>query len=219
MSTTREIYDQLAPGWYNYRHRTRFRTELESLAGRWQRGKLLNVGCAHGPDFLPFKDSFELHGIDFSPRMLEMAEKFAAKHEFRASLVETDARHLPYPDATFDWAIAVATYHHIEDSEERLRALIELYRVLQPGGEAFITVWNRWQPQFWFRSRDTLVPWHGRDRTLYRYYHLFSYREMEKVARQAGFELLESSPENSYRFPIKAFSRNVCVLVKEGGGP
>ncbi len=212
---TKEIFDQIAPGWYNYRHWTIFRKELEALAKRWRRGRLLNVGCAHGPDFLPFKDGFELHGVDFSPAMLQLARKYAAKFKLSLALVEADARRLPYADDAFDWAVAVATYHHIEDSEGRLRALQELRRVLRPGGEAFITVWNRWQPRFWLKRRDTLVPWRSHDKTFYRYYHLFSYRELEALARQAVFEVLKSFPESSYKFPVKTFSRNVCILVRK----
>jgi SAM-dependent methyltransferase len=97
-----------------------------------------------------------------------------------------------------------------------LLALKELRRVLKPGGEAFITVWNKWQPRFLFKPRDLLVPWKSKDKTLYRYYHLFSYRELETTARKAGFEVVRAFPESKYRFPIKVFSRNVCVLVRKG---
>ncbi len=213
---TREIFNQIASGWYNFRHRSIFRNELEALAQRWQQGRLLNVGCAHGPDFVPFKNSFELHGIDFSERMLQLARKYADKFEFSVNLVEADARNLPYADDSFDWAIAVATFHHIEENEERLQALKEFRRVLKPGGEAFITVWNRWQPRFCLKTKNVLVPWRSKDRTLYRYYYLFSYRKLEELARKAGFEVVSSSPESRYNFPIKTFSRNICILVRKG---
>lgn len=212
---TKDIFNQIASSWYNFRHRSIFRRELEELARRWQRGRLLNVGCAHGPDFIPFKNNFELHGIDFSERMLELARKYADKYHFSASLVNADARRLPYSENYFDWAIAVATYHHIEDNEGRLRALTELRRVLKPGGEAFITVWNKWQPRFWLKTKDVLVPWRSRDKTLYRYYYLFSYRELEELALKAGFEVVSSTPESRYKFPLKTFSRNICILVRK----
>jgi tRNA (uracil-5-)-methyltransferase TRM9 len=210
-----EVFDRIAPAWYNFRHRSIFRSELEELAGRWQKGRLLNVGCAHGPDFPPFAPDFELHGIDTSSRMLELARKYSDKYEFKVNLVRADARRLPYADGTFEWAIAVATYHHIEDSEGRLQALKELRRVLRPGGEAFITVWNRWQPRFWLKSKDTLVPWRSKGKTYYRYYHLFSYGELGRLAREAGLEVVRLSPESRYKFPIKTFSRNVCMLVRK----
>jgi tRNA (uracil-5-)-methyltransferase TRM9 len=213
---TAEIFNQIAEGWYNFRHRSIFHPELETFAEKWRRGRLLNVGCAHGPDFLPFKNDFDLHGVDFSPAMLELGQKYARKFKLDVNLVEADARRLPYVNDSFDWAIAVATYHHIEEKEERLGAMKELRRVLKPGGEAFITVWNRWQPRFWLKSKNTLVPWKSKDKTLYRYYYLFSYRELEEMTRKAGFEILKSFPEVAYRLPIKEFSRNVCILVRNG---
>jgi tRNA (uracil-5-)-methyltransferase TRM9 len=208
------IFDQIAPSWYNYRHWSIFRTELEALAERWQKGKLLNLGCAHGPDFLPFKDGFELYGVDFSAEMLKFAEKYAQKFGFNVELTLADVRRLPYPDESFDRAIAVATYHHLMGGEHQA-AFAELRRVLKPGGEAFITVWNRRQPRFWFKPREVEIPWRRkRGQTLYRRYYLFSYSELEKLAEGAGFEVIKSSPESSYRFPLKLFSRNICLLVK-----
>ena len=213
MQNKPEIFDQIAPGWYNFRHWSIFRTELEGLAERWQKGKLLNLGCAHGPDFLPFKDGFELYGVDFSAEMLKFAEKYARKFDFNVELTLADVRRLPYPDQSFDRAIAVATYHHLMGGEHQ-EALRELRRVLKPGGEAFITVWNRWQPRFWFKPKEVAVPWRKKGQTLYRRYYLFSYSELEKLAKEAGFKVIESFPESAYRFPVKLFSRNICLLLK-----
>jgi len=215
-NNSKEIFDRIAPGWYSFRHWSIFRKELEALAERWQTGKLLNVGCAHGPDFLPFKDSFELYGVDFSPEMLKFAEKYSEKFNYKVELSLADVRQLPYPDETFDWAMAVATYHHIKGRGEQLKALTELRRVLKPGGEAFITVWNGWQTRFWFKGKETTVPWRTGDKTLHRYYYLFSYPELVQLAKRAGFRVFQSFPESSYRCPIKFFSRNICLLVGRG---
>jgi SAM-dependent methyltransferase len=212
---TKDIFNQIAPSWYNFRHWSIFRKELETLAQQWQKGRLLNIGCAHGPDFLPFTQSFELYGIDFSTEMLKFARRYAQKFKFAVNLSLADVGHLPYADQTFDWAISVATYHHIRYPEERQKAFYELWRVLRPGGEAFITVWHHWQPRFWFKGREVAVPWRMKDKTLYRYYYLFSYPELERLAKRAGFKILKSFPESSYRYPIKFFSRNVCLLVKK----
>ena len=212
---SRDVFNQIAPGWYGFRHWSIFRRELENLAQRWQKGKLLNLGCAHGPDFLPFKESFELYGVDFSAGMLNFARKYAKKFSFDVRLTLADVCHLPYASGAFDWTIAVATYHHLKSEEERLKALGELRRVLKPGGEAFITVWNRWQPRFWFKSKEVMVPWRTRGETIYRYYYLFTYPELEKLVKQAGFALLRSFPESSYRLPLKFFSRNICLLIKK----
>ena len=223
MSTNREVFDQIAESWYGLRHWSRFREELEELAQRWQSGRLLNVGCAHGPDFLPFRQGFELWGADSSSAMLKQAIRYSSKFDFYVNLVTADAISLPFPDNSFDWAIAIATYHHIKGKNEREAAFQELRRVLKPDGEAFLTVWNHGQARFWLKSREQQVPWilheakasHYKGKTVYRYYYLFSYGELRKLLIKVGFKIITISAEKSYRFPIKNFSHNICVLVKK----
>jgi len=212
---TRDVFDRIAPGWYDFRHWSIFRRELEELAERWRGGRLLNLGCGHGADFLPFRQHFDLYGVDFSSEMLRFARKYSRKFNFSVSLALADISRLPYADGSFDRAISVATYHHLK-GEGRQAGLAELKRVLKPGGEAFITVWNRWQPGFWFKPKEIAVPWRKKAETLYRYYYLFSYPELERLVRKVGFEVLESFPESSSHFPLKFFSRNICLLVRKG---
>jgi tRNA (uracil-5-)-methyltransferase TRM9 len=215
MSTNREVFDDIAESWYRFRHRSRFTTELEEMAARWLRGKLLNIGCAHGPDFLPFKNNFGLWGVDFSAQMLKLAQKYAAKFDLKIKLTLADATSLPYPDNTFDCAIAVAIYHNIRGDKQRKKAFWELRRVLKPGGEAFITVWNKWQPRFWLKDKEVNMPWKSGVKTHYRYYYLYSYPELRSLLTRTGFEIVSIFPEKSYRFRLKFFSRNICALVRK----
>jgi tRNA (uracil-5-)-methyltransferase TRM9 len=219
MTTNREVFDQIAESWYRVRHWPLLEKELEELAERWRIGKLINVGCAHGPDFLPFSKGFELWGMDFSLGMLKQAIRFSIKSKLYVNLINADVSFLPFPNNTFDWAISVATYHHIKGEKEREKALVELNRVLKPQGEAFLTVWNHGQPRFWFKSKEQKVPWRLKGRTIDRYYHLFSYSEIRKLLIKTGWEIIAISPEKSYTFPIKHFSRNICVLVRKQNAP
>ncbi|MCX8126703.1 MAG: methyltransferase domain-containing protein [Dehalococcoidia bacterium] len=209
----RAVFDHIAESWDRVYHRTRFRKELEGLAERWRSGRLLNVGCGHGPDFEPFKSGFELHGVDFSAGMLATARRFAEKVGLKVNFVLADARRLPYRDGTFDWAVAVAIYHHIEGAAARLQAFEELRRVLKPGSEAFLTVWNRNQPRFEGRSPDIIVPFHVGVQSFPRYYHLYTFDEFREVLVEAGFTVLRLSPEASFSGHIPERSRNICALV------
>ncbi|MDD5190453.1 MAG: class I SAM-dependent methyltransferase [Dehalococcoidales bacterium] len=208
------VFNQIAPSWYNYRHHTIFRQELEKLSQQWHGGKLINLGCGHGADFLPFAGKFKLYGMDFSEEMIRLARKYAVKYKFEPNLLTADLTALPYGDDSFDYAIAVATYHHLKQPQ-RLPALRELYRIMKPGGYVFITVWNRRQSKFWFKPGELMVPWRTKQETLYRYYHLFTYGEIDKLVRQAGFEVEKLSAENDFRFPLKYFSRNICLSLKK----
>ena len=210
------VYDGIVESWYRHRHHTRFGTELASLAARWAGGRLLNVGCAHGPDFLPFKDKFDLWGLDSSQAMIGLAQKYSDKFKFTANLLAADAVSLPFRDKSFDWIISVAAYHHILDKQGRLQAFRELRRVLKPGGEVFLTVWNRWQKDFIGKGREVDVPWKVQDKRLMRRYYLFTYPEIAGLLRSAGFAVMKTYPDSGYSFPLKYFSRNICVLAAPG---
>jgi len=121
-----EVFDVMAEAGTSFRHRSIFTAELEELALRWKHGKLLNLGCGHGADFIPFKDNFELSGVDFSAAMLNMACRYAQKYHFEARLDLADIRSLPYDGASFDWAIAVASLHHLKGHAAQMQALREL---------------------------------------------------------------------------------------------
>jgi SAM-dependent methyltransferase len=210
----RDVFNQIAPGWYNYRHWTIFRRELEALAKEWGRGLLLNIGCGHGADFLPFVKDFELYGVDFSGEMIKYARKYAEKFDFNVNLAIADVRQLPYNNEAFDYVIAVATYHHLK-KDQQAEAMQELKRVLKPGGKAFVTVWNRLLPRFWFRGAEVQVPWRMKDKKLFRYYYLFSYGELVKLAKKTGLKVQGVFPESAYKFPLKIFSQNICLLMKK----
>lgn len=215
MSTNKEVFGQIAESWYRVRHWPLLPEELKELTQRWKQGRLLNIGCAHGPDFLPFRQDFKLYGLDSAYQMLEQAIKYSHKFNFHASLATADARYLPFKDNSFDWVIAIASYHHIKGDKERNNAFSELKRVLKPGGEAFLTVWNRRQPRFWLKSQEQLVPWRKKDQILYRYYHLYSYRELRNILIKTDFEIINIKPELSYHFPIPFFSHNICTLIRK----
>jgi len=68
---------------------------------------------------------------------------------------------------------------------------------------------------FYAVGKEVTVPWRTKDKTLYRPYHLFSYPELEKLVKQAGFQVLKSFPESSHHYPLKFFSRNICLLVRK----
>jgi SAM-dependent methyltransferase len=215
MSTNRQIFNHIAESWYSLKHWSRFSKELEDIADRWKSGRLLNIGCAHGPDFLPFKNSFELHGVDFSLEMIRQAFKHAEKFKYDVNLLTADAVLLPYKSDSFDFAIAVASYHHIRPQKQH-QAFNELARVLRPEGEAFLTVWNRWQKRFWKAGKELYVPWQTRDQILNRYYYLFSCGELVRKLKAAEFDIVAVFPEYGYRKRFKCFSRNICVLVRKG---
>ena len=183
------------------------------MAARWGKGRLLNIGCAHGADFVPFGESFELWGLDSSREMIKLAGGYAAKHGLTVNLVTGNAACLPLGSGSFDCAIAVAVYHHLKTEDERASGFRELRRVLKPGGEAFISVWNGEQTRFHGKGKEIMVPWKTDGCDVPRYYYLYSWLELEHAVKEAGLRVLRSFPEASYRRSERHLSKNLCVLA------
>ena len=65
------------------------------------------------------------------------------KNGYRFTLVKDI--HLPFPDHSFDVVISNHVIEHVGDSTCQRNHLLEMRRVLKPGGKAYLAFPNRWQ--------------------------------------------------------------------------
>lgn len=75
-------------------------------------------------------------GLDLSRRMLRQAVRRTAQFADRLTYIWQDARKLPFEDGTFD---AVACLEALEFTPDPRAVLVELVRVLRPGGVLLVT--------------------------------------------------------------------------------
>ena len=99
---------------------------------------VLDVGCGANLDYnhALIQRGKQVVGVDFTWNFLKLAPE-----ESRVPLIQADALHLPFPDASFDAVICSETAEHIPDDRGVVR---ELARVLHPRGRLFLTVPNLW---------------------------------------------------------------------------
>ena len=97
-------------------------------------------------------------------------------------VIQGNMTSLPFEDNTFDGLITVASYHHLDNDNDRKKTLDEMYRVLKPGGTCFIEVWAKEQEEnknkntSEFKNNNNLVKWTSSKtgEVYYRYYNIYS---------------------------------------------
>ncbi len=155
------------------------------------------------------KEKREIHALDFSRPMLELAE-IKAKRRCPVSIrfTEGDVAELPYADGYFDaisigFAFRNLTFHNPKTT----RYLAEILRVLRTGGR-FVIVETAQPRRRWMRSvyrlyMKVMVAWLGGKLSghpgAYHYLahsaiHFYSPPEVKDLLLKAGFNRVESHP-------------------------
>jgi ubiquinone/menaquinone biosynthesis C-methylase UbiE len=116
---------------------------------------VLDIGCGQGIDLANFaRAGARVTGLDLTPRHVELANAHLHALGLSGSAVEGDAESLPFADQSFDRASSNGVLHH---TPNLAAALSEIYRVLRPGGDARIILYNRSSLHYWL----TQVVWFG----------------------------------------------------------
>ena len=100
----------------------------------------LEVGCGTGALTETIASSCapkRLAGIDSSSGFLDFARRRLGPD--RAEFREADAQNLPFPAAGFDRVVSGLVLNFVPD---QLRAAAEMLRVIRPGGEVALYVWD-----------------------------------------------------------------------------
>lgn len=97
-------------------------------------GFVLDIGCGVGRHVVWLgEQGFRMAGVDVSPTGIAMTQEVAAERGIDFDGHVTDFTRLPWPENTFDGALATSAIHHHRRGEI-VRALAEVWRVLKPGG-------------------------------------------------------------------------------------
>ncbi|HEY1501067.1 MAG TPA: class I SAM-dependent methyltransferase [Acidobacteriaceae bacterium] len=109
--------------------------------------RILDAGCGHGRNLVHLlREGCEIFALDLDAAGVEHVRKLAASLErglpaanFRVGAIEQ----MPFPDALADVVICNAVLHFARDEEHFRAMLLELWRVLRPGGMLFCRLGSR----------------------------------------------------------------------------
>jgi SAM-dependent methyltransferase len=116
------------------------RDSLELITRFWPQpeGRFLEAGCGPAANALNLSlRGAEVVGVDLSETAITTAGREFERRGVPGSFVRGDVRALPFGDSTFDFVYAGGVVEHFRELNW---ALMELQRVLRPGGRLLITV-------------------------------------------------------------------------------
>jgi ubiquinone/menaquinone biosynthesis C-methylase UbiE len=122
-----------------------FKPALIEQAGIQDSHRVLDLGCGTATLALMVKrrhPTAEVVGVDADLEALELARHKAQAGALMVELDQGFASDLPYPDASFDRVLSSLFFHHLTDKLKD-EAMLEVGRVLRPGGEFHIADWGK----------------------------------------------------------------------------
>ncbi len=120
-------------------------------------GRVLDLGCAFGYGTAKIARHYETYGLDASPDYIRRARRAVPRARFAVGVAER----LPYPDALFDAVVLLDVLEHVDDER---RVVVEIARVLRPGGLLVVSVphsgllrwWDSLNVYAWLTGEDGL---------------------------------------------------------------
>jgi ubiquinone/menaquinone biosynthesis C-methylase UbiE len=116
---------------------------FDKFAGK----KVLEIGCGLGTDLLQFaRGGADVTGIDLTPNSIELVRKHFSMENLPVVARVADAENLPFENSSFDLVYSFGVLHHTPDTQ---KGIDEVYRVLKPGGQIIIMLYNKTSLHVW----------------------------------------------------------------------
>ena len=115
---------------------------------RYRDRRVLEVGCGQGGMAALWAErGARITAVDLNPDAIAATRERFAQRGLTGEILQVDARELQFPDATFDYAYSWGVLHH---SPNLARSIAELMRVVKPGGEFGVMLYNRHSVLYWY---------------------------------------------------------------------
>ena len=131
--------------------------------------RILDLGCGNGRHVVALtEEGFNTIGLDISSSGLRLTRVWLEEEGLQTSLVSADMRqYLPFTADSFDGILSTQVIHHALLSELRV-TIAEIWRILENGGIAFVTVAGRKHENEAYEEVEpgTYVPLNGTEKGL-----------------------------------------------------
>lgn len=144
-----------------------------------------------------FNDEFFYTWIDSSSDMLLEAKKEYSNYEFLCkNMTEISL------DKKYDFIFFIASFHHLNNLEDRIKVLTNLKKQIKLETKIFMTNWDLRSNLNFDKYKDCIIPdsenqfwsfdYNIKIWDYYRYYHSFSLKELEYIFDESWYKIIEN---------------------------
>jgi len=183
INNVKNIYDQIANEFditrtYNWPWITKI---MDDFA---EKSLIYDIGCGNGRNMKYVKHTFI--GVDNCDKFVDMCNNNNMK------AIYSDMTDINLPSNTADVVMCIASFHHLSNSENRIKALNEMKRLIKINGNIVISIWSINQPKktrvTFEKYGDNIVYW----KNIYpRYYYIFKLDEIEELIKEVELKIID----------------------------
>ena len=137
------------------------------------------MGCGNGRNMM--YNNYKFLGIDNCQGFIDICR------EKNLNVLQANMMNIPLPNNTFDAIISIASFHHLSTTENRIKCLLELKRLIKKNGIILLSVWSINQPKNpkkeFTNYGDNLVSYNKFGNIYCRYYYLFQIQEIKNYLK------------------------------------
>ena len=145
-----------------------------------------DLGCGNGRNM--DHGSLKFIGIDNCESFVSICKNK------NLSVINSNITKIPLNNNSADAIICIAVFHHLSSTENRIQELLEMKRLVKPGGKILLSTWSINQPQKTRRSFNSygnnIVLWNSYGKVYERYYYIFKLDEIKELIKRVGLIIL-----------------------------
>lgn len=181
-----EVYSEIAPHFNDTRFCIWDFVRI-FLNDKTNKTKGIDIGCGNGKNMLVNRE-LDIIGTDICPELLEICRQKGL------TVSQHDCCNLQFSINSFDYALAIAVFHHMGTDIRRIKALSEMIRVLKVNGKGVFSVWSieNQEKKRNFVVGDNFVTWERRSdkKKFKRFYYIFTKDMIESLLKKFSQKII-----------------------------
>ena len=182
----KDVYEKIAQ---RFNHSRAYKWNwIEIFLQKLNKNSLVyDIGCGSGRNMM--YEGLNFIGIDNCENFIKICQTKNLK------VINANSINIPLKNNSADAIICIAMFHQLSNNENRINTLLEMKRLIKPGGKILLSVWSINQPpktkRIFKRYGNNIVDWNNYGTIYERYYYIFKIDEIKKLFKSANLLLLE----------------------------